>query len=379
MLDAYIDTINKIKPHNNADTLELAFIRNWQCVVAKGMFKVGDKVLFVLPDAMLVEEVKDRRFTNEWANDYRRYLAKNGRVKIVTLRGELSNGLVVNIDKIKDELIRNYAAEYVSSLNTEDETQRSETYANIVNNIDFTSLIEREIGSEHLCELLSIEHYIAPIPQDLSAKSIGLPPGVEKSDEENFQSIDEGNLHLGETVLATRKMDGSSGTIYYNPETDELTVHSRSLSLHLDKSNNYTNAMLPLSDCIKALAKHYGEPIAIRGEVCGNGVNANKANQDAKRKLGFFIYGVRFPQNEDKNIRMGRYKSGRHFLDVVKQAEKLGFFNFTTVPILGEYVLSMELLRQWENAPALEGEGVVVNGETFSYKAKSADYYSKLK
>lgn len=149
--------------------------------------------------------------------------------------------------------------------------------------------------------------------------------------------------------------------------------------------NNYTVAMLPLKDATVALGKFYGEPIAIRGEVCGNGMNGHKANKDAKLPLCFYVYGVRFPQNTDPAIRFGRWKSGRHFLDVVGQARKLGFTEISTVKSLGEFTITRELLREWETAPAEDGEGIVVNGAwdnkcgTSSYKVKSAYYYAAMK
>lgn len=390
-IDAYIAQINHVKEHPEADRLELAYIRNWQCVIAKDSLKTGDWVLFVQPDAMLPEKFDDERLTNKWTDNIRTYLGRNGRVKIVSLRNKLSNGLIISIDSIKEDFANNYAIDYAKGAVT-DEAPYSKTLEESVKSQvmsllhdEFLRLLQREITPIHLCKILGIEHYTAPIPQDLSAQAVGMPPGVEKSDEENFQSMSESKLHLGEECLVTRKMDGSSGTIYYDPEEDELSVHSRSLKLWLDKNNNYTNAMLPLKDCIIALAKHYGEPIALRGEVCGNGINANKANKDAKGDFGFYIYGVRFPRNADSNIRFGRWKSGRHFLDVVEQANKLGFFNLKTVPILGTAIITMDKLREWENAPAEDGEGVVVNGAwndgdcSSSYKAKSALYYAKMK
>lgn len=352
--DAYIANVNFVKPHPNADRLEFAYIRNWQCVVGKGEIQKGDTVLFVQPDAFIPATL-DGGLTNTWADGVRAYLAgsKHERVKCAKLRGENSFGLIVTLDKLQGDWENNWAV-----LHPNGEPAPDIKEADVV----------------LLAKVLGIEHYVAPIPQDLNAKSVGLPMGVEKSDEVNFQALDDDHLHLGETVLATRKMDGSSGTLYYNPNTDVLSVHSRSLNLKLECQNNYTNAMLPLADAIKALANFYGEPMAIRGEVCGNGINANKSNIDSSGPLGFYVYGVRFPENEDFRARMGFWKSGRHFTDVVAKAEELGYNNLKTVPLLGEHVITKELLTAWQNAPRKDGEGIVVNGETFSYKIRSAEY-----
>lgn len=402
--DAYIAEINDIKPHPNADKLELAYIKGWQCIVGKGEFKVGDKVLYIQPDAVIYETMlhptvnagvfseEDAAkitgsLTNKWTEGVRRYLAKNGRVKIVTLRGELSNGLIVKLDDIKDDFVNNAAVDLAlcgrEKLNDKFEIEVQAGKNFFAKRDIVTSVTDCEPWL--LQDVLGIGHYTPPIPQDLSAKSAGMPTGVEKSDEENYQSLDEKDLHIGEQCLATRKMDGSSGTIYYDPKTDTFDIYSRSLCLKQECVNNYTVAMLPLKDATIALGKFYGEPIAIRGEVCGNGMNGHKANKDAKLPLCFYVYGVRFPQNTDPAIRFGRWKSGRHFLDVVGQARKLGFTEISTVKSLGEFTITRELLKEWETAPAEDGEGIVVNGAwdnkcgTSSYKVKSAYYYAAMK
>lgn len=361
--DAYITTISEIKPHPNADKLELAMIKNWQCVIAKGSFKVGDKVLYIQPDAMILPPVEG--VVSDWAEGIRRYLGSRGRVKIITLRGEISNGIIVDIE---NPLFKSSFAELLDS-----------------KCMPFMDISNIESYADMICDILGIGHYTPPIPQCMEAKSTSMPVGVEKSDETNFQSLDTKDLHLGETVLVTRKMDGSSGTLYYNPNTDELSIHSRSLSMYLDKDNNYTVAMRPYIEQVKALANYYKEPIAIRGEVCGNGVNSHKCNKDAKLPLGFYMYGIRFPEQTDTALKYGNWKSGRHFTDINKKLIELGMSPIPTVPILGEAVITMEQLRAWENAPVEDGEGVVVNGtwlgkqQTASYKAKSALYYAAMK
>lgn len=340
--DAYITQVNFVKPHPNAERLDLAYIRKWQCVVPKDSIKRDETVLYIQPDAMLNEAARE-----SWAAGLVRYLGKNGRVKIVRLRDMISNGIIVKLNDIKNEL----------------------------KDVDYNS-----ISPTQLCSILGIEHYQAPVPADLSAKCSGLPLGIEKSDEENFQNLSEEELHLGEEVLVTKKMDGSSAVLYYNPSTDDLEMCSRSMTLKIKCHNNYTDALSPHVDKVKALAKHLGTTVAIRGEVCGNNVNANKANMDAKKPLGFYMYGVRLPELSNEEERMGRWGSKYHFTKINEiLTNELHLGKIPTVPVLGTVVLSMDQLTAWEQAPASEGEGVVVNGKTFTYKAKSADYYAKLK
>lgn len=80
-------TVDDVKPHPNADRLDLAIVGGWQTVVPKGAYAVGQLVTFVPPDCLVPPEVSDR-----WG--VTKYLS-NGRVRAVRLRGEPSYGFVV--------------------------------------------------------------------------------------------------------------------------------------------------------------------------------------------------------------------------------------------------------------------------------------------
>lgn len=341
--DAFIDKIGIIKQHPNADRLQICFVRNSQCVIGAGEFERFENVLKIEEDAQL-------DVTRDWTEPFRKYLGSNGRVKSVRLRGEMSRGLVISL---KNPLI-----------------------SEALTNIDLTD-------STAICNALGITHYEQPCTM-LGAKG-NLPSGIEKSDEENWQTMDEADLHLGEKALLTHKVDGSSAVLYYNPHTDQLEFCSRTLTLQTETTdgqqiqNNYIQALTPYIPQITALAKSLNEIVAIRGEVYGNGINKNKANKEANLPLSFAMYGVRFPESNDMRKYFGRWNSGWHFTDVNKMIEKLGFKPIPTVTLLGVETVTKELLFKLSAQPANMGEGTVLNGETWSYKAKSDDYCSKLK
>lgn len=82
-----VAAISWIAPHPNADTLDIAGVLGWQCVVGRNQFKIGDKVLFLAPDTVL-----PRHLSDIWG--VTQYLSK-GRIKATRLRGEPSFGLVL--------------------------------------------------------------------------------------------------------------------------------------------------------------------------------------------------------------------------------------------------------------------------------------------
>jgi RNA ligase (TIGR02306 family) len=80
--------IDRVLPHANADALELAQIKGWQCVVPRGRYAAGDLVTYVPIDAVLPETLSDRLGVTK-------YLSK-GRVRCARLRGEPSFGLIMD-------------------------------------------------------------------------------------------------------------------------------------------------------------------------------------------------------------------------------------------------------------------------------------------
>lgn len=79
--------ISKIKPHPNADRMEIAVVKGWECCIGKDQFKEGEKCVYFPIDTILPESVSDKFGVTK-------YLSK-GRIKAIKLRGYPSCGLVV--------------------------------------------------------------------------------------------------------------------------------------------------------------------------------------------------------------------------------------------------------------------------------------------
>ena len=84
--------IERVLSHGNADALELAHIKGWQCVVPKNRYVQGDLVTYIPVDAVIPQEHSDR-----WG--ITKYLS-NGRVRCARLRGEPSFGVIVDREDI---------------------------------------------------------------------------------------------------------------------------------------------------------------------------------------------------------------------------------------------------------------------------------------
>jgi RNA ligase (TIGR02306 family) len=92
--------IQALKPHPDADALELAIIKGWQCVVPIGKYAEGDLVTYIPVDALIPLEHSDR-----WG--ITKYLSvrtdaesgqTGGQVRCAKLRGKPSFGVIVELE-----------------------------------------------------------------------------------------------------------------------------------------------------------------------------------------------------------------------------------------------------------------------------------------
>lgn len=92
-----LTSINRIEPHSGADRLELAYVYDFQVVVPKGRYKVGDYVIYVPIDSVLPSDLEAKLFPP----DAKVKLHKS-RVKQIRLRGLASQGMLVDTEDLKN-------------------------------------------------------------------------------------------------------------------------------------------------------------------------------------------------------------------------------------------------------------------------------------
>jgi RNA ligase (TIGR02306 family) len=82
--------INGVMPHPNADRLDIVQVNDWQCVTAKGNFKVGDLAVYFPIDSLLPANVESAIFGPD-----AKVKLTNSRVRTIKLRGAISQGIAV--------------------------------------------------------------------------------------------------------------------------------------------------------------------------------------------------------------------------------------------------------------------------------------------
>lgn len=386
-INAAFEKIQKIMPHGNADSLEIALVSNFPCVVRKGEFEAGDWCFYIRDDAKLVDYDAWKEWTKAgsdpgrkpgfkfpWQEPLMNYLGGGGRVKTIKLRGKTSMGILLKPEAVLQGDASKYRFEDINK-----------------------AIKDPERGEHWLETTFGVKHWSAPIGNIgvLNVLHQGLDFGLAKSDQENYENLDEADLHLGGRCIVTKKLDGASCTVVCQPN-GEWSVASRSMTFNAKQmeidgvENVYTRFT---KDAVKAglwWAKKHDEVIAIRGEVCCDSVQRFGVNKD-KGLNGFFVYGCEFPGRENWYERHGVYGTDCHFLKITSEMSD-GGFKLNTVPVLERNArVTRELLEKYVGKSAEEGEGAVLNisvegvdrreftSAVWSYKAKSRDYLSKIK
>lgn len=94
--------IEEIKPHANADKLEMTRVKNWWCVVPKSVYSAGSKVVYLPPDSIIPEALAERWGIAKYCSplsagpDGQRPPAL--RIRACRFRGEPSFGCIQQVD-----------------------------------------------------------------------------------------------------------------------------------------------------------------------------------------------------------------------------------------------------------------------------------------
>ena len=250
---ATIQKIAKLDAIPNADKIEVATILGWKAVVGKGEFKVGDLVIYceidsILPDAPMFEHMRKHKF----------------RVKTIRLRGQISQGLVLNLNSIAQHL-----AEGVYKV---------------------------EEGQD-VTDLLQITKYEPVIPAQLAGKVKGnFPSFIPKTDETRVQVLQPLlDKYKGKMCYITEKLDGSSVTFYwYN---GEFGVCSRNLELKEESGNSMWKWAREnkLQEMMESVDRETigGFQFAIQGEIVGPGINGNNLKLPETTVYFFNAYDIK--------------------------------------------------------------------------------------
>jgi RNA ligase (TIGR02306 family) len=247
---AVVSTIEAIRPIVGKDRIVMATVENYNSIVPKDAYKVGDEVVYVFYDSILPEGNPDFEFLRP-----RCYSAKleGFRIRPMKIGEEISEGLVLPISVLPTG--KNYK--------------------------------KGDIVSDDL-KIRAYEPAEVATPSEV----IGTyPTAIPKSDEENIEKVFENYPQWKEIEFyVTEKIDGTAATWFYNAKDDAFRIFSHGWEVGesgvwFDAARNENLKEKMASYC----EAHGLDNLVMQGEVVGPFVQKNLYKVS---KASFYIYGM---------------------------------------------------------------------------------------
>ena len=334
--------INKLEKHPNADTLGLAYIDDYVCIVGLNTFKEGDLVAYIPEGAVVPDDVAEKLgLAGKIGN----------RLKAIKLRGIVSQGIVY---PVKDNTLELPNGETVGVFEGQD-----------------------------VAEVLGITKYVPEIPASLGGEVFASDPRYTvRFDIENIKRHPS-VIVPGEEVVFTEKIHGTftqvvflskafidkEGLDYQDALSNEhglVMVGSKSLSgdglmfkmNDANERNVYVRVVKDndMLDMFTEQFKDRTEPVIMLGETFGADVQDLKYGYNHRGQSGFRAFAI----YEGTRSRFRVMNSDD--LDVV-----LSKMNIARVPVLYRGPFSKEVMLQYtEGKETVSGkemhirEGIVI-------------------
>lgn len=343
---ASIVQVIKVSPIEGADRLEVAEMmgKGWKVVVQKGEFHPDELAVYFEIDSFL--DPNDERYAFLKERCLRKFVSKSGsvlregiKIKTIKLRGQISQGLLMPIDKFPE------VKERIHHFTKEDAwEEKDKQFVDI--DVFITKTLEeclkadaeedQKYADEHNGEmptwerkkylygdfcvplvgadvtaLLHVEHYdevkeqLQPtMGNPINADAMGKFPSdyIPKTDEERIQNLSDWFEKMkGRIWQVSCKHDGTSCTIAYSTLIDSATpeiVCSRNLRLKPTTADGKIPVYWQMATKydvlakLKKLADEIGAEYAVQGEIVGPGVNGDRNKEQEYKFLVFRIYDI---------------------------------------------------------------------------------------
>jgi RNA ligase (TIGR02306 family) len=328
---ATIRQIDALNPIEGADAIECASIGGWKVVVKKGEFSVGNLAVYCEIDSWIPTELAPFLSKGKEPREFEGI--RGERLRTVKLRGQLSQGLLLNLDSAIPQT---------------------------------NSFVE----GDDVSETLGIVKWERPMNAQLAGMAKGnFPSLIPKTDQERAQNLVREILaaaQAGTQFEITEKLEGSSMTVYLIDGV--FGVCSRNLDLKETADNTFWQ--VARQEQIEQKMRETGPDaqFAIQGELIGPGIQGNIYKLSKPEFRVFDVYNI---------------QTGEYVQPVYRRAliDRMGLIHAPVLLIdkdLG--VGSVDELLQWAEGESklgkTEREGIVFKEAKggMSFKAISNKY-----
>lgn len=261
---ATIRQIASIRPIKGADRIEVAQVDGWECVVQRGEFWVGERIVYIEVDSIVPERpefefLRDRKF----------------RVRTIKLRGQVSQGLVLPLSILPPGTSTNLGADVTDALGIKKYDPEAQQEAALLTR-------QPEKPKNPIIRFLMRFRWYRKLFVKHKRKG-GFPDWIVKTDEtriQNLSTLFDIERKKGTKFSVTEKMDGQSATYFLrrlSKRKYEFGVCSRNIRLGSPGNSSYWTIarQYDIENVLKQIIGDY-DTVVLQGEICGNGIQGNK-------------------------------------------------------------------------------------------------------
>lgn len=321
----------------------MATVLGWHCVVKKGEFKVGDKVVYLEIDSIPPADNPDFDFLKN----------SKGRIKPIKtmkIRGVFSQGLVMPLSILHYD-------------------------GNIEEGTDVTEILGIQKKEDEIIEFYKNAGAI---------RKSTFPPFIHKTDETRVQVLQKQlNRCQGLEFVVTEKIDGTSFTAFIREGKFGICSRNMEVDINIDSPYSAIAKKYNLEEKFKKLREAIGYDFAIQGEIIGANIQQNKykvreyecylfnfVNIDRQKDIGFYADEVEQEQFNDYTLGNIAFILGMKTVSIINPSFKM----IADIDKLVDYSVGKSVLN-----PKQEREGIVFRlkhnrevsqyGERISFKA----------
>ena len=358
---AYVTPIKELNPIDGADRIELATVLGWKVIVRKGMYNIGDLVIYFEIDSLLPK----------W--DIFQDLEKTKyRIKTIKLRGVFSNGYCCPLSEFSFEDTLGFVNSDVSNNKIEyrEEVDGEIKSVDLTDGIDLTNILQIRKW-----EILDDNRFRA-------GRGEGYRPSyIRKTDQTRIQNKPEFFEKYGELEFeVSEKLEGSSITTFIKIDDFGLEegVCTRNMRLMLTDEESVAVQLIKKYEIMERL-REYGKSIALQGEIIGPGIQGNIYGLTEFQWRIFDIFDI-FGQKYLDPLSKSKVLEDLEIVDLsvpILDTIKLNNFDLDSLVELadGKSVLNKHVNR--EGIVFKSYENVGMNDEPVSFKAISNKYLLK--